>query len=302
MTERKPAPAVASFTEDLNRLCDAAGRPPLSRLHALTKVAQSTIDDHLSGRRLNVPSWAFVSALVTACHQVAGETGLDRERLGSLSEWQTRYLAARRGDLAAPSPVHALAPGAGPERAGPGQPRMAGPREPGLDAPWLGRPGLDEPGPGRRGLAARPLQAVAAHRRLALTLACTVVVLAAAAATVPSLISPSGGQASSHDGNTREPTISWSKLTRASVDGSAAVAGGGVYIADDDGNVYALNARTGAVRWAYAAHSQIDSTPCVSGGTVYVGDDAWPRWPAPVGSIVKPPMSCGRSPRSAVMR
>jgi outer membrane protein assembly factor BamB len=68
--------------------------------------------------------------------------------------------------------------------------------------------------------------------------------------------------------------VSWTYRTPASVDGSPAVTGGVVYIADDNGTVYALSATTGHARWIYHTGSQIDSRPAVANGTVYIGNDA----------------------------
>ena len=71
-----------------------------------------------------------------------------------------------------------------------------------------------------------------------------------------------------------EIVSAWSHRTLQSVDGSPAVLGGYVYIADDGGVLYAFNARTGAVRWQLVTHKQIDTKPYVAGNTVYVGNDA----------------------------
>jgi len=37
--------------------------------------------------------------------------------------------------------------------------------------------------------------------------------------------------------------------------------------------VYALNAATGRLRWAHAARSNVDAGPAVAGGTLYIGND-----------------------------
>jgi outer membrane protein assembly factor BamB len=66
----------------------------------------------------------------------------------------------------------------------------------------------------------------------------------------------------------------WQFRTSTSVDGSPAVAAGTVYVADDNGVIYALNARDGHLIWADHTHSQIDSKPCLVGRELFVGNDA----------------------------
>jgi outer membrane protein assembly factor BamB len=54
---------------------------------------------------------------------------------------------------------------------------------------------------------------------------------------------------------------------------SPAVANGVVYVGSDDGNLYALNARTGVKLWSYATGGAVFSSPAVANGVVYVGSD-----------------------------
>ena len=61
--------------------------------------------------------------------------------------------------------------------------------------------------------------------------------------------------------------------TEAGAGSSLAVAGGTVYVASGDGQVYALDAATGRPRWTYTTGSILYSSPAVAGGTVYVSDD-----------------------------
>jgi outer membrane protein assembly factor BamB len=50
-----------------------------------------------------------------------------------------------------------------------------------------------------------------------------------------------------------------------------------VYVGSDDGNVYALNAKTGALRWSYAAASYVlTCSPAVANSVVYAGSYAGP--------------------------
>jgi outer membrane protein assembly factor BamB len=63
----------------------------------------------------------------------------------------------------------------------------------------------------------------------------------------------------------------WIFTTSAAVDGSPTVAGGIVYVGDDNGNLYAIDADTGALRWKLPTGSSVVSRPAVVDGTVYVG-------------------------------
>jgi len=51
------------------------------------------------------------------------------------------------------------------------------------------------------------------------------------------------------------------------------VGNGVVYIGSEDGNVYALNARTGAKLWSYFTGFRVTSCPAVANGILYVGSD-----------------------------
>jgi PGF-CTERM protein len=63
--------------------------------------------------------------------------------------------------------------------------------------------------------------------------------------------------------------------TTAAVRGvsSPAIVNGSVYITDDNGSVYALDAATGAIRWTYSTGNESLSSPVVANGTVYVGSE-----------------------------
>ena len=55
---------------------------------------------------------------------------------------------------------------------------------------------------------------------------------------------------------------------------SPAVANGVVYVDSNDGNVYALNAKTGAKLWSYTTGGPVSySSPVVVNGVVYVGSE-----------------------------
>jgi len=88
---------VERLIYDLNSLRRDAGEPSLSQLARLSnrKLSKSTIHDHLSGRRTQLPTWRLVSAYVSACHAAAASTGLEVGRLGTLDEWHARWDAAK---------------------------------------------------------------------------------------------------------------------------------------------------------------------------------------------------------------
>ena len=67
--------------------------------------------------------------------------------------------------------------------------------------------------------------------------------------------------------------VRWAYTTVDSVDSAPAVAGSTVYIGSRDGTVHALDAATGGLRWHYTTASGIDSSPAAAGGLVYIGTD-----------------------------
>jgi len=54
---------------------------------------------------------------------------------------------------------------------------------------------------------------------------------------------------------------------------SPTVVDGTVYIGNDDGNVYAVDAEDGTKEWEYPTTDPVSSSPSVAGGVVYVGSD-----------------------------
>lgn len=255
----QPSPAVLSFAHDLGRLREAAGSPSLKRLAQLTNLGSSTIDDHLSGRRINLPTWNVVRVFVSACHKAAEEDELDTERLGSIRDWEIRYAAARRGEVGPQSPVRELVSVAA-QQTQPDEPRQ--PAEP---------PHAPDP---RRSRSWR--EWVDAHRGTALALSAVVVLVVAGLVVVLVWPRPVSASKKGHDHQRTDrltATVAWQHQTSESVDATAEVSGGYLYTADDNGNVYALSASSGQLRWTYRTHGQIDSRPCVVGGIVYVGND-----------------------------
>jgi outer membrane protein assembly factor BamB len=67
--------------------------------------------------------------------------------------------------------------------------------------------------------------------------------------------------------------VLWTYEAGESVESSAAIVGGTVYVGSQKGELVALDLASGRERWKYATGSQIgESSPAVSGGAVYVGD------------------------------
>lgn len=66
----------------------------------------------------------------------------------------------------------------------------------------------------------------------------------------------------------------WTFEAADGFEGTAAIAGGTVFVGSLDGNLYALDSKSGRVRFKYAAGGEIKSSPAVAGGTVYFGDEA----------------------------
>ena len=68
-------------------------------------------------------------------------------------------------------------------------------------------------------------------------------------------------------------TLQWSFQAKDSIESSAAIADGVVYIGSMDGSLYAIDLGTGKMRWQYATGGPVEeSSPCVQGSMVYVGD------------------------------
>jgi outer membrane protein assembly factor BamB len=67
--------------------------------------------------------------------------------------------------------------------------------------------------------------------------------------------------------------LRWSFEAKDSIESSAAILDGVVYVGSMDSSLYALDLATGKLRWRYVAGGQVqESSPCVHGGTVFVGD------------------------------
>jgi eukaryotic-like serine/threonine-protein kinase len=67
--------------------------------------------------------------------------------------------------------------------------------------------------------------------------------------------------------------VLWTFEAGESIESSAAIADGTVYVGSQSGELIALDLQKGAVRWKYRAKEAIgESSPCVGNGVVYVGD------------------------------
>jgi hypothetical protein len=63
----------------------------------------------------------------------------------------------------------------------------------------------------------------------------------------------------------------WKFKTDEAVLSSPVIDGGVVYVGSDDGNVYAIDAKSGKKVWAFETGDGIEAPPTVVDGTVYVG-------------------------------
>jgi outer membrane protein assembly factor BamB len=71
----------------------------------------------------------------------------------------------------------------------------------------------------------------------------------------------------------RDLKLLWTYEAGESIESSAAIVGGVVYVGSQSGELAALTLSNGGVRWKYKATGPIgESSPCVSNGVVYVGD------------------------------
>lgn len=68
-------------------------------------------------------------------------------------------------------------------------------------------------------------------------------------------------------------TVQWSFRTGGGVNSSPVFADGVVYVGSDDGNLYALSATTGAKRWSAHSSLPVQGSPVVVDGLVVVGGD-----------------------------
>src|SRR5690348_2627845 len=68
LMDSRHAEAAKRLVEDLNQLRLEVGNPSLGRLAQLSRgqLSKSTLDDHLSRRRVRLPPWHLVAAYVTA--------------------------------------------------------------------------------------------------------------------------------------------------------------------------------------------------------------------------------------------
>jgi hypothetical protein len=93
-----------AFIDELNQLRRRAGHPSLERLVTLSRrrggrvqLARSTISDVLNFKRLGLPEWGWVKALVLACGDAAAEDDVDLGELGEVPYWYARYCRVELG-------------------------------------------------------------------------------------------------------------------------------------------------------------------------------------------------------------
>ena len=68
----------------------------------------------------------------------------------------------------------------------------------------------------------------------------------------------------------KQPRLKWRFRTGGKVRSSPVVAAGAVCFGSEDGNLYALDAKTGELRWKLATGGDLSSSPAVVGSRVYV--------------------------------
>ena len=67
--------------------------------------------------------------------------------------------------------------------------------------------------------------------------------------------------------------LRWNYQAKESIESSAAIVDGAVYVGSMDGFLYAIDLATGRVRWQYKTAGPIgESSPCVHEGVTYIGD------------------------------
>jgi eukaryotic-like serine/threonine-protein kinase len=67
--------------------------------------------------------------------------------------------------------------------------------------------------------------------------------------------------------------LRWSYQTKDSIESSAAIAAGTIYVGSMDASLYAIDLDTGKLRWRYATTGSVqESSPCVHNNAVYIGD------------------------------
>src|SRR4029078_5850017 len=71
----------------------------------------------------------------------------------------------------------------------------------------------------------------------------------------------------------RDLKLAWTYEAGESIESSAGIVGGGVYVGSQSGEPAAVNLSNGGVRWKYKATGPIgESSPCVTNGVFYIGD------------------------------
>jgi tetratricopeptide (TPR) repeat protein len=91
--------AARRFVADLIRLRRDAGMPSYSTLERLSerRLSRSTMSDILTGKRVHLPDWRFVTAFVSTCRAAAEESDLDPAELGTPADWKRRWDTAVSG-------------------------------------------------------------------------------------------------------------------------------------------------------------------------------------------------------------
>ncbi len=70
----------------------------------------------------------------------------------------------------------------------------------------------------------------------------------------------------------KKPKVLWTYDTDDSVVAAAAISGGKVYVADQEGELVALSFKTGKEIWKFTSEESFESSPLFAGGKIYLGD------------------------------
>jgi len=72
-------------------------------------------------------------------------------------------------------------------------------------------------------------------------------------------------------GPTQKPTVGWRFKTTGRFESTAAIVGGTVFVGNENGRIFAIDANTGTELWNYQTDADIASSPAVQDGRVFVG-------------------------------
>ncbi len=110
MSEPPADAARRAFIDSLRKLRRDCGDPSYAELRRLSQqragpgrrlpvLAESTTQEILAGKRVNLPDWPWVAAYAEACRAAAAQFGLDPARLGTIEDWHRAWSVAHDANL-----------------------------------------------------------------------------------------------------------------------------------------------------------------------------------------------------------